>query len=227
MIELIDRKNIFENKKIIASEICKIQKSLYDKDIYLSIDNEKEKMEYLNQFDAVNYETFPVKTNIKTLNISSNEIKTFTKILSDKVLHFFEKTNIEYLFILLDLKMDFFFSTYNKYKPLVNAYKKFEKIIGRKYYNEAFYLKNIYVNEIIDIVFWLSRCSPQMNNIIFFDSMEKYYFNICQYGNIHLIGINESEISEENIKEIGFKAVELCEDNFSTGGKIKGRKMRI
>jgi hypothetical protein len=227
MINQIDRKTIFENKKIIASEICKIQKALYDKDIYLSIDNEKEKLEYLNQFDAINYETHPVKANIKTLTINHNEINTFTKKLPEKLLQLFQKINIEGLYLLIDLKFDFFLSAFNKYKPLVNAYKKLEKITGGKYYVEAFHLNKLYINEIIDIVFWLSRCSPQMNNIIFFDDMERYYFNICQYGNVHLTGINENEITEEKIKELGFKSIERCEDNFSDDGKIKGRRIKI
>ncbi|MDR1284613.1 MAG: hypothetical protein LBJ88_00230 [Campylobacteraceae bacterium] len=42
-IELIKRKNIFENHKNISSEIAKIQEVLFDNDIYSSIKDADEK----------------------------------------------------------------------------------------------------------------------------------------------------------------------------------------
>jgi hypothetical protein len=142
-------------------------------------------------------------------------------------LKLFEEIGINEFFILLDLKINYFDSLFNKYKPLVKAYKKLEKITGKKYYDEAFYFNEL-SEEIIDIIFWLSRCSPQMNCIMFFDKTEKYYLNICQYGNIHLTGLNGNNILEETIKKTGSKNVEgIEEDIFTNTGKIIGRRIKI
>jgi ribosomal protein L14E/L6E/L27E len=60
MIELIERKNILENKKMIASEVCKIQKAHYDEELY-NCYNEKEKIEYLNHFDVIDCDILSIK----------------------------------------------------------------------------------------------------------------------------------------------------------------------
>jgi hypothetical protein len=227
MVELIERKNIFEEYKIISSEITKFQKALFDNDIYSDIEDVNERIKYKNIFDVIDYETYPLTYNEKILTIEHNNIKTFSKKLYELLLKLFEVIDINDIFILLDLKINFFESLFNKYKPLVKAYKKLEKIIGKKYYDEAFYFDKL-SEEIIDIMFWLSRCSPQMNNIMIFDKNERYYLNICKYGNIHIIELNGNNISEESIKEIGFKIVEGREtDNFAVNGKINGRKIKI
>ena len=226
-IELIERKNIFENHKIIASEIAIIQKVLFNNDIYSSIDDENEKIEYKSKFDAMDYNKYSPEYNIKILTADYYDIKTFSKKLYELLVKLFEELNINKFFILLDLKINYFESLYNKYGPLVKAYKKLEKITGKKYYDEAFYLNKL-SEEIIDIIFWLSRCSPQMNNIIIFDKMERYYLNICKYGNVHFTGLNGNTILEDIIERVGLKNVEGNEyDNFKNNGKIDGRRIKI
>ena len=218
MVKLIERKKIFENYKTIASEISMIQEVSFDNEIYLEIECEKEKMEY---------EKYSVKYDIKVLSAKYNEIKTFPKFLYGLLLKLCEEIDINELFILTDLKIDYYGSLFNKFKPLVKAYKQLEKITGKKYYDEAFYLTKL-SEEIVDIIFWLSRCSPQMNNIIFFDKMERFYFSICQYGNIHMTGLGGNTISENIIKKLGLTIIEGREtDNFTNDGKINGRRIKV
>ena len=227
MIELVERRIIFENYKIIASEIAKIQEAIFDNDIYLDIEDENKKIEYKNIFDGMDYKKYPIKYDIKILATGYNEIKIFSNKLYQLLLKLFEKFSITELFILLDLKINYYESLFNKYKRLVRVYKKLQKITIKKFYDEAFYLNRL-SEEIVEIIFWLSRCSPQMNNIIIFDKMERYYLNICKYGNIHMTGLNGNIISEEVIKKIGLKIVEGKEnDNFTDNGKINGRKIKI
>jgi hypothetical protein len=227
MIELILRKNVFEKYKIMASEIAKIQSDLFDNDIYSQLEGDDEKTEYKNIFDAINYKKYSLKYDVKILTAEYYDIKTFSKKLYEILLRLFEELEINGFFILLDLKINYFDSLFNKYKPLAKAYKKLENIIGEKYYDEAFYLTEL-SEEIIDIIFWLSRCCPGMNNIMFFDKMERYYLNICQYGNIHLTGINGNSVSEKITKRIGLKSIEGIEkDNFTNDRRINGRKIKI
>jgi hypothetical protein len=226
-VELVERKSIFGNHKIIASEIAKTQKALFDNNIYSSIDDDDEKMEYKSKFDAMDYEKYSSEYNIKILTVDYYDIKTFSKKLYESLVKLFEELNINDFFILLDLKINYFDSLYNKYGPLVKAYKKLEKITDKKYYDEAFY-SNKLSEEIIYIIFWLGRCSPQMNNIIIFDKVEQYYLNICQYGNIHFTGLNGNNVSEDIIKRIGLKNIEGKEDdNFTNNGKINGRRIKV
>ena len=107
------------------------------------------------------------------------------------------------------------------------AFNKLRKIVGKNNYMEALIVNKIDIKDIIEIVFWLNRCDPEMDNIIFFDKMEKYYFSICKYGNIHFVEINGNNITKEKITDIRFKVVEKCYDNFSETGKIKGRKIKV
>jgi hypothetical protein len=226
-IELIERKSIFENHKIISSEIAKIQNALFDNDIYSSIEDADEQMEYKNKFDAMEYKKYSFKYDIKILTAEYYDIKTYSKILYELLLKLFNEIDVNDFFVLLDLKNNFFESLFNKYRPLIKSYKRLEKITGKKYYDEAFY-SNELSEEIIDIIFWLSRCSPQMNSIIIFDKIERYYLNICQYGNIHFTGLDGNNVSEDIIKEIGLKIIEgKEEDNFTNNGRINGRRIKI
>ena len=226
-IELIERKNVLENYKIIASEISKIQANLFDNVIYSEIEGRNEKLLYRNKFDAMEYKKYNINYDIKILTIEYNDIKTFSNKLYQKLQILFDEINITEVFILLDLKINFFESLFNKYKPLVKTYKKLEKIIGKTYYDEAFYLPKL-SEEIVDIIFWLVRCIPQMNYIMIFDKSEGYYLNICQYGNIHLTGLTGNYISGDIIERIGFKNIEgREEDNFTNDGKINGRRIKV
>ena len=79
---------------------------------------------------------------------------------------------------------------------------------------EALIVNNIDIKDIIEIVFLLGRCDPEMDNILLFDKMERYYFNICKHGNIHFAEINGNNIAKEKMTDIGFKIIEKCYDDF-------------
>ena len=211
MVELIERKSIFDKYKIIASEVSKIQKAYFSNDVYSDIELEDEKIEYKSRFDAINYDEISIKYDIKILTINSTHTRSFPKKLFETLLKLFEELDINGLFILLDLKINYYLSlNSNKYKPLVRRYNKLEGITHSKYYDEAFYL-SILSEDIVEIIFWLSRCCPYMNTIMLFDKNERYYLNICQWGNIHIVGVNENTIPEKGtFKKIGLEIIERC-----------------
>jgi hypothetical protein len=228
MIELIERNDVFTRHKFIASKIAEIQKIYYDDDIHSDLGNENEKIIYKNIFDAIDYETYSLENTEKIYMAECHmDIKTFPRKICELLLCLFEKIDLNELFIISALKTNYFMALFNKYKPLVKAYKELEKIVGKKYYDGAFYTSNL-TEEIIFIIFWLCRCCPEMDNILIFDKMERYYFNICKYGNIHLNGLNGNRISDEILEKIGFKIVNGNEmDNFEKNEKIKGRRIKI
>jgi hypothetical protein len=227
MVELIERNNIFAHYKIIASEVAKIQDSLFDHELYSDIEDDNDKKIYRAAFDALNYEKSQQNYDIKILTIEHNIIKTYSKVLCETISKLFNGIDVKEIFIISGLKVNFFNSLYNKYKPLTNAYKKLEAITNVKYYDEALCLKEL-SEEITDIIFWLTRCSPDMDNIIIFDKLERYYLNICKYGNIHFTGLNGKKISKEDLAKIGLRCIEGREyDQFSNDGAINGRRIYI
>ena len=227
MIKLIERNNIFARFKIIASEIAKIQDSFYDHELYSDIEDDNDEKIYRAAFDALNYEKKQQNYDIKILTIENKNIKTYSKVLHGAISKLFNSIDVKEIFIISALKINFFDSLYNKYKPLTNAYKKLEEITNVKYYDEALCLKEL-SEEITDIIFWLTRCCPDMENIIIFDKLERYYLNICKYGNIHFTGLNGNKISKEVIAKIGLRCIEGREyDQFSDDGAINGRRINI
>ena len=130
MIELVERINIFKNKKIIQSIVSEIQKVFFDNDIYESIDNEREKEIYISTFDVLNYETIPLKNNEIKLSVNNKNITIHPNILSQKIIKLLDSIDVENLYVLSCLKTDFFNSLcYNKYKPLVTALSKLKKLL--------------------------------------------------------------------------------------------------
>jgi hypothetical protein len=105
------------------------------------------------------------------------------------------------------MKLDFFASSFNTYKPLTEALGKLKDIVGNDTYMEAFRIGKNDLHEITEIVFWLCRCDPALNGIIFFDEMERYYFNICQYWNVHFTMLGENKMTNEALAENGFRII--------------------
>jgi hypothetical protein len=228
MIELVERVNIFENKKIIQSIVSEIQKIFFDKYIYESIDDERGREIYISAFDVLNYEIIPLKSNEIKLSVDNIDITTHSNILFQKIIKLLDLIDVKNLYVLSCLKTDFFHVLcYNKYKPLVTALGKLREIVGKDNYMEALIVNKMDIKNIIEIVFLLGRCDPEMDNILLFDKMERYYFSICKHGNIHFVEINGNNIVEEKITDIGFKIVEKCYDEFSETGKIEGRKIEL
>jgi len=68
----------------------------------------------------------------------------------------------------------------------MNAYKKLEKIVGDKTFNEAFKIDIQSLPDFIEILFWITRCDPSVAEYIFiFDEKEQIQINLCKYGNLN------------------------------------------
>ena len=77
-------------------------------------------------------------------------------------------------------------------------------------------------------MFWISRCDASAEYLFLFDSNENFYINICQHGNIHLTTLDSNIITEEMLKELDWKIIDVVEyDNFSIDSKIAGRRIEM
>lgn len=85
MIKLISRKEITASKKIIGSELAKIQKVLFDEDTLQLYKDDNEEHLYYEKFDHLNSETSDPETFNKILDLNHRDIETFTNVLSEKI----------------------------------------------------------------------------------------------------------------------------------------------
>ena len=229
MTALKTRNEIIETKKIIGSELTKMQKAFYDEDMLQHYRDNNEEHLYWEKFDFFDKEVIEYETHNKIIGLNHSEINSFTTELTKKLTELFQKIGTSEFYIISDLKLDFFGNRDNKYKPLVNSYKKLEKIVGNNTYKEAFYCDITELNDFIEILFWITRCDTSVSGYIWlFDKNEKLQIHLCKYGNIHLTEFGNEELTENVLTSLGWTIINGQEfDNFTEDGKIKGRKLKI
>ena len=229
MTTLTTRNEIVETKKIIGSELTKMQKAFYDKDMLQYYKDDNEEHLYWEKFDFFDKEVIEYETHNKIIGLNHSDINTFTTELSNKLTELFQKIGTTEFYIISHLKLDFFGNRENKFKPLVSSYKKLEKIVGQSTYKEAFKFDLNELSEFIEILFWITRCDMSVAEYIFlFDTNEKTQIHLCKYGNIHLTEFGEEKLTNKTLTSLGWKIIEGQEfDNFSDNGKIKGRQLKI
>lgn len=229
MTTLTTRKEIVKTKRIIGSELTKMQKAFYDEEMLQYYKDDNEEHLYWEQFDCINNEEKDYSTFNKIVGLNHSDIDTFTNKLTEKLAELFQSIKVNDFFIISHLKLDFFGNRHNNFKPLKEAYKKLEKIVGDKTFNEAFEIDIYSLPEFIEILFWITRCDPSVAEYIFlFDKDEQIQFHLCKYGNLHLTEYNNEQLTEHKLKELGWTIIEGQEfDNFTESGKIKGRKIKL
>ena len=229
METLTTRQNIVETRRIISSELTKMQKVFYDEEMLNYYKEDNEGHLYLEMFDFIDLETVEYKTHNKIIGLGHSDIDTFTTKLSEKLTELFKAIGINEIFVISHLRLDFFGNRENKHKPLVKAYKKLEKIVGDNTYKEAFKFDTNNLKDFVEILFWTTRCDLSIAEYIFlFDKSEKIQIHLCKYGNIHLTEFENENLTDKRLNSLGWTIIEGEEfDNFSNGGIIKGRRMKI
>lgn len=229
MTTLTTRNKIVETKKIIGSELTKMQKAFYDEDMLQYYKDDNEEHLYLEGFDFLNKEVFEYETHNKIIGLNHSDINTFTTELTKNLSELFHKIGATEFYIISHLKLDFFGNRDNKFKPLVSSYKKLEKIVGQSTYKEAFKFDLNNLSDFIEILFWITRCDMSVAEYIFlFDKNEKIQIHLCKYGNIHLTEFGEEELMDKVLTSLGWTIIDGQEfDKFIEDGKIKGRQLKI
>jgi len=226
---LTTRQKTVETRRIISSELTKMQKVFYDEEMRNYYKEENEEHLYLEMFDFIDFEIIEYKKYNKVIGLNHSDIDTFTTKLSKKLTELFKTIGVEEIFVVSHLKLDFFGNRENKYKPLVKAYKKLERIVGNNTYKEAFTFKINNLKDFVEILFWTTRCDMSIAEYIFlFDKSEKIQIHLCKYGNIHITEFEKENLTVKRLNSLGWTIIEGEEyDNFSNDGKIKGRRMEI
>jgi hypothetical protein len=229
MTTLTTRNEIVKTKRIISSELTKMQNVFYDEEMLQYYKDDNEEHLYWKMFDQYRKDEIEYSTFNKIIGIEHSDINTFTNKLTEKLKELFQTINANNFIIISHLKLDFFGNRDNNFKPLKEAYKKLEKIVGDKTFNEAFQIDIESLQNFIEILFWTTRCDPSIAEYIFlFDADEKMQFHLCKYGNLHLTEYNKEQLTEDKLKKLGWTIIEGQEfDNFIESGKIEGRKIKL
>jgi len=206
-----------------------MQKAFYDEEILQYYKEDNEEHLYWEQFDCIKYEEIDYSTFNRIISLDHSDIDTFTGTLREKLNNLFKTLNINDFIIISHLKLDFFGNRDNKFKPLRKAYNTLEKIVGDKTFNEAFEIDIYSLSDFIEILFWTTRCDPNVAEYVFvFDKNEQIQFHLCKYGNLHLTEYNNEKLTDDRLKELGWTIIEGQEyDNFTNDGKIKGRQIKL
>jgi hypothetical protein len=229
MTTLTTRNEIVKTKRIIGSELTKMQKVFYDKEMLQNYKDDNEEHLYWEQFDCIKNEEYDYLTFDKIIGLDHSDIDNFTNKLAEKLTELFKTINVTDFIIISHLKLDFFGNRDNNFMPLKEAYNKLEKIVGDKTFKEAFQIDIYSLHDFIKILFWTTRCDPSIAEYIFvFDKDEKIQFHLCKYGNLHLTEYINEQLTDGKLKEFGWKIIEGQEfDNFTENGKIEGRKIQL
>lgn len=229
MIKLIDRKEVVEKSKYIESVISGLQKVFYDEDDLIYYETETEKNKYKEIFDFIDGREKKVEYFNNIIGINHQDINTFTSEFSIRLESLLTHVGYSEFYILSHLKVDFFENRKNRYKPLVESYRKLEKVVGSKTYKEAFQINIENLKEIVEILFWMTRCDMSIAEYIFiFDKSGKLQLHICKHGNIHLAEYDNHLLTDDILTKYGWKIIDGREiDQFSDSSAISGRKMRI
>jgi len=214
----ITRQNLVKIKKTIGSELAKIQNASYDDEEYFLCKDESERTEYKALFDLLNCKTIESDSYSKVLSLDHHDIGTFTETLSRRLFELFTTIGVSELYIISHLKLDFFGNKANKFRHLVQARNKLEKIVGQNTYKEAFSIDLNQLADFIDILFWIIRYDASAPEYIFlFDANETLRINLCKYGNIHLTEFKHEKLTEQLLNSLGWRIINGPEeDNFLT-----------
>ena len=221
MIKLVTRKETVKSKPIIGSELAKLQKAFFDNDMLDCYKADNEEQLYLDQFDCIHNEVLGYPIFDKVLSLNHHEIETFIPILAKKLRDLLENIHVQHLLLITHLKLDLLKNKQISKSRLGKSYKKLEKIINNKSYNEAIVFDLDSLPDMIESVFWITRCDPiAAEYILFFDTEEKVQFTVCKYGNVHLTEFKQENLSAEKLTALGWHILSGQEmDNFSKSSK--------
>ena len=224
MIRQITRQSVFDNYKTITSEIVHIQKAMFDADPLFEDGDDGEW--YSKMYDAIAIPDYEIKRYFSVLSFDHSDINTFTTALTEKLTKLLTTLNISELIIITHLKLSFVGNPDNAYPPFQKAIGKFKDITNDLKYDEVFKISLTDLPSFIQIMFWIVRCdagSPEY--IYFFDTNERLGFNLCKSGGIHIIEYGKEFVFDELMESLDMYFVNGgCEEKFSAGSKIEGRK---
>lgn len=223
MVKLISRTDVFEKYPHIGRLVSEFQKALDDgaDPEYCAIDSEEDQ----SLKDAIIFNLEPVKTFNEVIGIDENNIDIFPSLLANELAALFNILGIEELIVISHYRMNFFGNLKNKFAPLKKAYRQLHNITENYDYRGTFDFTLSDLPVMINIAFWLERCDPSVPEYIFFtDKYDRITFYLCKHGKVHFM-TTSNIINDKLLANSNLKTFDDCWDDFSTSGKIKGRRL--
>lgn len=229
MIELISRNAIKNKFSKIASEIARIQHSFYDVNMLEEYKEQGEEQEYWNMYDFMDANMLENDSLNKVVGHDYKDLKTFVPLITKDLQNLFTALDAEEFVLISFIRLDFFGSIDTDYLPLKNAHARLMQLVASRTYKEGLIFKKEDLEKILEVFFWLTRYDPNVPEYIFiFDSSERFQFNFCKYGNIHLAEFGEEWMDQKLLNTYGFHLItEAEEDCFSEDGSIDGRSLAL
>ncbi len=118
-------------------------------------------------------------------------------------------------------------SQQNDYPPAREAIQFLNKKI-KKTFNGGLILDSGVISEFIPHLFWLTRCNPNLPELMMTFINSKTVFGICKYGVLHLEFYDDQERKKLSkfFKDRKFQEVDSCNDPIEFDN-FKGRKINI
>ena len=254
MIQTLSRKEILKMNKSFAKFISDIQDIKYNPateenkytEGYMILDEDEEARfvsqdesdimtqteykEYLSIKDNIEFPQFTNKYfGNKVYNLPNNEVDIYVENLAKTIEKFCKNLKWESVLFLLEYPTPWL-SQKNSFKPVKNAIKYFKKLGVKRKFIGGFIANGEELKELIQNLFWLTRCNAGLPICYFTGINSKFTANICQYGNIHFEFYSKKSKNQIEKNASKYNLIEIedgrCLQNFNESRKIKGRKLK-
>ncbi len=198
-MKLISRNQIFEKQSNLAKLIFNFQKDFFDED-----DDIEDEM-----FDILQFQLNNVEYEFFIIEINHTEIKTYSKILSEKLTYLLKYLNVNEMTLISHLKLDFYLGIEHiENLQIMNSYRKLSEITNSNTYKEAISTEINEIEKLIDIFFWINEGNQGSEFIFWADINDQFCFYLCKYGKLHFVDFTKGKlVSTENLKKLGFDIV--------------------
>lgn len=161
------------------------------------------------------------------LTLASKSFKGHLNLLGVELSNLVQNLGSDTLLFLGDNELPWL-NQLREYKPVKEAQEYLSGNKIGKRFNGALKVTVSELPTFVKHIGWLIRCNAALPYFHFVDAEQNILGNICQYGNIHLYGLNketETLVSSFIAKSNFELSDENCSDSFSKNGAIKGREI--
>lgn len=225
MTRLVERAQVLQHR-VLASYVAMIQADLLKEELEF-VESETEKEEIIALYDAVDYQQPDIANAIKeeVFYHIEDDLSLYPTLLGNALYHFFIQEEIERFYIIPYTKSGIISTIDSNYAPFHLAQQSLQEMIGSRSDNKAYEVDTVSAKNIVQSLFWISRCDGSIPKIFLQPDSRNYFINICKYGNLHLYVCNEDEAVVSNtLLNVGLrKWVGQEYDRFSNSTTIEGR----
>lgn len=198
MIELIERKKIFQNP-VLAYSIGSLQFS-YQEHCLMESTTEEEVQQWVKYFEEIcdceEYDTSWQErySDELILGLDEKNLTNYAPALIKKLSVFFTNCKVESLQFALEFKVDWFDSSIKEPRAQ-KEFQKFKNLIKKDTYSEAFLVEKSSFQDFLTIIFWIGHLA-NIPNIWFGNNEIPFVANISPEALVHFHFYNTQSIEE-------------------------------